>query len=125
AHPRPSALPADPRLRLGLGDLGAGRPLDDAADLLEVVLVVPRLLGEERGVGRNAVDDAERDQRLDILQVSGIDEQFHDVPPTGFVSSPTPATVIVTSSPGWSGPTPDGGPVATPSPGRSVITLVM
>ena len=41
------------------------------------------------------------------------------------MSSPTPATVIVTLSPGVIGPTPDGVPVAMMSPGSSVMTRVM
>ena len=41
---------------------------------------------------------------------------------TGFVSSPTPATLTVTLSPADSGPMPAGVPVEMMSPGSSVIT---
>src|SRR5438874_528697 len=129
----PSLL--DHGLRFGLDDLGAGGSLDDLADLLQVVAIVSRLLREQRRIRRDAVDDPERHERLDVLQIARIDEQFHDLPPpdviaaasaaTGLVSSPRPATVIVTLSPGVMGPTPDGVPVAMMSPGSSVMTRVM
>ena len=44
---------------------------------------------------------------------------------TGLISSPTPGILIVTVSPAFSGPMPDGVPVAIMSPGSSVITLEM
>ncbi len=41
---------------------------------------------------------------------------------TGFRRTPTPGISTSTTSPGWSGPTPAGVPVAMRSPGSSVIT---
>jgi len=59
---------------IGGGDFAADRPLDDLADLLEVGAVVARLLGEQGGIGGDAVDDADGDERLDVLDVAGVDE---------------------------------------------------
>ena len=44
---------------VGRDDLAADRPLDDVADLLQVLAVVARLLRQQRRVGRHAVDDAD------------------------------------------------------------------
>ena len=38
---------------------------------------VARLLRQQRRVGRHAVDDAERGERLDVLDVAGVDEELH------------------------------------------------
>ena len=79
---------------VGRGHLAADRALDDLADLLQVLAVVARLLRQQRRVGRDAVDDADGGQRFDVLDVAGVDEEFHGQPlhltvalsiPTGFV----------------------------------------
>ena len=62
---------------VGRDDLGADRALDDLADVLRDLPRVAALLRHERGIRRDAVDDAERDERLDFLEISGIDEEFH------------------------------------------------
>jgi hypothetical protein len=62
---------------VGGDDFGAGRPLHDLADALQQRPVVAPFFGEQRRVGGDAVDDAERHQGLDFLQVSRVDEQLH------------------------------------------------
>ena len=59
---------------VGGHDLGADRALDDLADLLEDLAIVAGLLGQQRRIGRHAVEDAERGERLDLLQVAGVDK---------------------------------------------------
>src|SRR4029453_16123531 len=105
-------------------DFGAGRAVDDVADALQVLAIVARLLRQQRRVGGDAVDDAERHQGFDFLDVPRVDEEFHGCSPwpTGLVSSPTPSTFMVTRSPATRGPIPAGVPVETMSPGNSVIT---
>ena len=65
---------------VGRRHLAADRTLDDLADLLQVLAVIARLLGEQRRVGRDAVDDADGGERFDVLDVAGVDEQFHGSP---------------------------------------------
>src|SRR5205814_6082064 len=69
----------------------------------------------------------------DVLDVAAVDEQLH-IPSffilpyssaTGFLNSPTPSTLTVTTSPCLSGPTPGGVPVEMMSPGSRVMTKVM
>ena len=57
--------------------LGARRALDGLTDLLEDVAVIPGLFRQQRRVGRNTVDDAERHEILDVLEVAGVDEELH------------------------------------------------
>src|SRR5690606_5700988 len=62
----------------GGGDhFAAHGTLHDAADLLHDLPGIPARLREQRRVGGGAVDHAERRQRLDVLDVAGIDKQFH------------------------------------------------
>ncbi len=56
-------------------------PLHDLADLLEDLAIVARLLRQQRRVGGDAVDDAERHERFDFLQVAGVDEELHNLIP--------------------------------------------
>ena len=53
--------------RVGRDDLGAHRPLHELADLLDDRARVAALLRQQRRIRRDAVDDAERHQRLDVL----------------------------------------------------------
>ena len=62
---------------VGGRDLAAHRPLDDVADLLQVLPEIAGLLREQRRVGRHAVEDAERGDRLDVLDAAGVDEELH------------------------------------------------
>ena len=64
--------------RVGRDDLGAHRALHEPADLLEDRARVAALLRQQRRIGRDAVDDAERHQRFDFLEIAGIDEELHD-----------------------------------------------
>ena len=66
---------ADHAFGIGGDDLRARRPFDDLADPLQDLAIVAALLREQRRVGRDAVDDAERHQRFDFLQVARIDEE--------------------------------------------------
>ena len=63
--------------RVGGHDFGADRSLHGLADLLEDLAVVAALLRQQRRVGGHAVEDAERGERFDVLQVAGVDEQLH------------------------------------------------
>ena len=60
----------------------ADRSLHDVADLLQVLPEIARLFREQRRVGGHAVDDAERGDRLDVLDAAGVDEQFHGSAPS-------------------------------------------
>ena len=53
-------------------------PCTSAADLLDDRARVAALLRQERRIGRDAVDDAERHERLDVAQIAGVDEDFHE-----------------------------------------------
>ena len=62
-------------LDIGRDDFGAGRPLHDLADPLEDGAVVAAFLRQQRRVGGDAVDDAERHQRFDFLEIARVDEE--------------------------------------------------
>src|SRR4051812_24007803 len=64
-------------IEIGRDDLRADRPLDQVADLLEVLAVVAWFFREQRWVRRDAVDDPERHERVDILEVARVDEDLH------------------------------------------------
>src|SRR5687767_12610438 len=59
---------------VGGDDLGADRALHRLADLLEDLPVVAGFLGHQRRVRRHAVENADRGERFDVLQVAGVDE---------------------------------------------------
>src|SRR5206468_10347246 len=68
---------------IGRDDLAADGTFHDVADALEYLPVVATFFREQRRVGRHAIEDANRGQRLDVLHTAGIYEQFHnDLPPT-------------------------------------------
>ena len=118
-------------LPIGGEDFGTDGALHDVADLLHRLAIVAGLLRHERWVRRHAVDDADVGERLDFLDVACVYEQLHNrllllrftLPLTVFRSSPMPSIFTVNGSPLFSGPTPDGVPVAITSPGSSVMTL--
>src|SRR4029450_9730378 len=58
-------------------DLRAHRAADDPANLLDDRAWIAALFREQRRIGGDAVDDAERHERLDLTNTPGIDEDFH------------------------------------------------
>ncbi len=91
---------------VGGHDLAADGAMDDVADLLEDVAGVPRLLRHQRGIGGDAVDDAEGVQPLDVGDVAGVDEEFHEtLPPErpGSESRPCHRSASVPRQPGCEG----------------------
>src|SRR4029079_4464052 len=124
---------------VGRDHFAADWTVDDVADLLEVLPVIAWLFREQRWIGSDPIDNADRRERFDVLDVSTVNEEFHKRSlaisfrrktgaysfSTGFVRSPTPSTRTVTTSPACRAPTPDGVPVEIMSPGSSVITKVM
>src|SRR5262245_62375660 len=63
---------------VGRGHFAAHRALDDVADPLEVLPEVARLFRQERRVRRHAVEDAQRGNRLDVLDAAGVHKEFHE-----------------------------------------------
>ena len=56
---------------------GADGSLHDPADLLHRLAIIAGLLRHQRRVRRHAVDDAEKGELLDFLDVAGIHKQLH------------------------------------------------
>jgi hypothetical protein len=67
----------DHPLVVGAEHLRGDGTVDDLADLAHHVEVLPPALGDQRGVGGHAVDDAHRRRVADLLQVSRVDEELH------------------------------------------------
>ena len=94
----------------------ADRPLTISQIFLRICAVVARLLGEQRRIGRDAVDDAERHERFDFLDVAGVDEELHGILlPLAARASSAPGCELADAldldrdrSPACSGPMPDG-----------------
>ena len=63
-------------VELGRDHFAADRPLHDVADLLQFDFVVAGLLRQQRRIGGDAVDDADRDERLDLLDAAAVYESF-------------------------------------------------
>ncbi len=61
---------------------GTHRPGNDVADLGDDLLEIALGLGDQRGIGRHAIDEARRCQLADFRHVGGIDKELH-------VSSPS------------------------------------
>ena len=78
---------------VGRHDLRARRPLHDVADALQQRAIVPALLRQQRGIGGDAVDDAERHQCFDFLQIAGVDKELHGVPLTSLPTLPALPTL--------------------------------
>ena len=116
--------------------------LHNLADFQDVLAKRLAFLGDQGGIGGDAVHDAQGDSLADFVQVCGIQKDFHDRrsfyfwalrcrrATAGFISHgattglrkvPTPSTTTSTTSPACRGPTPDGVPVEMTSPGSSVI----
>jgi hypothetical protein len=62
---------------IGRDDLGADRPLHGLTDVLQVLPVVASLFRHQRRIGGDTVEDAERGERLDLLQVPCINKELH------------------------------------------------
>ena len=71
------------RVELRRDALGRDRAIDDRGDLQHAVAVLDALLGEERRVRRDAVDDAERGAAPDLVDVRGVHEDLHRCTPVG------------------------------------------
>ncbi len=71
--------------------LGADRPIYDGADLLGHFHEIAARLGNQRGVGGNTVEQAGGGQFADVIDLGGVDEEFHalslfgQVPRTGLM----------------------------------------
>src|SRR5438128_5285912 len=65
---------------VGRRHLAADGTFHDVANPLQVLAEIARLLREERRIRRDAVEDAERGDRFDVLDAAGVDEDFHGVP---------------------------------------------
>ncbi len=77
---------------IGGDHLGADRALHGLADLLEDRARIARFLRHQRRVGGDAVEDADRGERLDLLQVAGVDKQLHRrTPSVKWGAGPCPA----------------------------------
>ena len=61
---------------------------------LRICAVVAALLGQQRRVGGDAVDDAERHQRFDFLQIAGVDEELHWSPHIASAASAGPLSPL-------------------------------
>src|SRR5687767_4332033 len=59
---------------VGGDDLGADRAFHRLADLLEDLPIVAGFLGHQRRVRRHAVENADRGERFDVLQIAGVDK---------------------------------------------------
>ena len=77
-------------VEVGGDDFRARRAFHDLTDLLQDGFVIATLFGEQRRVGRDPVDDAERHQRFDFFQIAGINKEFHDgtFQPSVFIRGP-------------------------------------
>lgn len=62
---------------LGGGDFGADRAIDNGADVLKHVGEAATGLGHQRRVGGYAVDQAGGGQLADLIDVGGINKEFH------------------------------------------------
>src|SRR5690348_13800135 len=74
---------------------------------------------------KNRYDFAKQEQFIgrDIIRIGEeFRRAFYPGAATGFRNAPTLLIATSTTSPAASGPTPEGVPVATTSPGKSVIT---
>src|SRR4029453_9318707 len=85
--------------KIGRRHLSAYRTLDYLTDFLQVLAVIARLFDEQRRVGRDAVDDADVGQLLDVRDVPGIDEEFHGTLSLSFSLSFKAPTHQFTNSP--------------------------
>src|SRR5208282_1991920 len=65
---------------VGRGHLGTDGPGDHRADLLDDVEELLPGLGDERGVGGDAVEKSGGGELTDFPQVGGIDEELHGGP---------------------------------------------
>ena len=63
--------------KVGRGHLSADRSLDDVADFFQVLAELARLLGQQRRVRRDAVEDSQCRNRFDVPDAAGIDEELH------------------------------------------------
>ena len=70
---------------LGRRDLGADRARHDAADLGDHLEKVAAGFGDQRRVGGDSVDQTGGGKLADLVDVSGIHEEFHDL---GLISLP-------------------------------------
>jgi hypothetical protein len=60
--------------RVGRDHFGADGALHDLADLLEDLPVVAPFLRHQRRVRRDAVEDADVGERLDVFQIAGVNK---------------------------------------------------
>jgi hypothetical protein len=58
-------------------DFAAHRTVDDLADPFQVLPIVARLLGQERRIRGDAIENAEGGERFDFLDVAGIHKELH------------------------------------------------
>ncbi len=83
------------RLALERGDFGGDRAGHDGADLLQDFREVAAGLGNQRGIGRDPIDQAGLGEIADFGDVRRIDEKAHRLWPKSFLALPRAALIAL------------------------------